>query len=129
MAKILYRPCVVKGQSFKGAKVHTVPSQSLTLADILKRFVRREPLPVSHDAMYETRFGDLEKIQHEDIVDKRERAEEIRQTISKAKKRMKDAEDARVKAEIERQAKEKAEQAARAMAEKTKADSAASSGV
>lgn len=77
----LYPPVKVQGQSFEGAKVHTVPNQSMTLREILKRFVRREPLAINREGTYEERMGDLEKLANEDITVQLERAEELRRKI------------------------------------------------
>lgn len=117
----LYRPFERKPQSFKNSKVHTIPSQSMSLKEILQRFVRRESLPVAKEGVYSTRFGDLEKLSREDISVQMDRVNEIKENISKADKRMKENEQKRVQAEIERKA---AEQAAANLADKAKADSA-----
>jgi len=120
----LYPKRVRPMKSFKDSKIHTVPSQAMTLKEILTRFVRREKLPVMREGIYETRMGDLEKLSREDITVQMERAEELKTNISKAQKRMKDAEQKRIDAEIKRKAEE---QAALAMAEKAKPDKAGGS--
>lgn len=106
MSLQLYPKIIPKRQSYKGEKKVAVPSQSMTLKEILHRFVRRERLPVEHEGVYSERLGDLEKLQHEDISVRMERAAELKNNIATAQKRMKDAHDAKVKAEIERQAEE-----------------------
>jgi len=68
----LYPPVRKIGQSFKGVKRCTVPNQSLSLKEIVKRFIRREQLPVAKNGVYEERFGDLEKISKMDIYDQME---------------------------------------------------------
>lgn len=89
----LYRPVVVKGQSFEGVKKHVIPSQSMTLREIIKRFLRKESLPIEKEGFYEERFGDLEKISKEDVVVQHERAADLKQKIEKAARRMKVKED------------------------------------
>jgi len=69
------------GQSFKGDKRHTVPSQSLSLREILRRYVRRQPLPTSNDVQYDTRFGDIEKMAKLDITEQKEIAKDLRAKI------------------------------------------------
>lgn len=76
----LSRPTV--GQSFVGQKKLTVPSQNLSLREIIRRFVRREALPQSKDGLYEDRFGDLEKLSRMDIVEKMEKVEELKSQIA-----------------------------------------------
>lgn len=73
----------VKGQSYKNAKVVVVPNQSMSLQEILRRFVRRESLPISKEGTYETRFGDLEKIQNLDITEKMEHVAKIKLFLKK----------------------------------------------
>jgi len=106
MAIELYPKVVVKGQSFKTSIKHAIPSQSMSLAEILRRFVRREQLPVSKEGIYTTQMGDLEKIAREDIFDQRERFEALSDRIKKAEKRTKDAADKRIADEVARQAAE-----------------------
>lgn len=89
----LYRPVVVKGQSFAGVKKHVIPSQSMTLREIIKRFLRKESLPIEKEGFYEERFGDLEKISKEDVVVQHERAADLKEKIEKAARRMKVKED------------------------------------
>lgn len=93
MKKILrlYPEVKVLGQSFVGVKRVTVPNQSLSLRDILQRFVRRESLPVLQEGFYEDRFGDLEKIKEEDITQKHERVNELKDVVSKGRKAEKEA--------------------------------------
>lgn len=79
----LYPEVKVKRQSFVGHKVHTIPSQCMTLRDIIIRFTRKESLPVEKQGVYIDNMGDLEKAQHEDLTVKHERAELLRQKIAK----------------------------------------------
>lgn len=78
----LYPKIAVKGQSFIGIKKVVVPMQSMSLREIVKRFVRREALPLSHEGTYEDRYDyDLEKIAHEDLTVKEELLSEFRQRV------------------------------------------------
>lgn len=61
----------------------------MSLREIVKRFVRREPLPVSHEGQYEDRFGDLEKLKNADITEQFDRVEELKQQIAAFEKREK----------------------------------------
>lgn len=78
----LYRPVKVARQSFAGVKKCVVPNQSMSLKEILQRFVRREALPVARQGIYEERFGDLEKLSKADITEQLERVEEIKADIA-----------------------------------------------
>lgn len=65
----LYPQVVVKGQSFVGVKEHVVPMQSMTLREIIRRFVRKEALPISHEGTYNDEYEyDLEKLAKEDLT-------------------------------------------------------------
>lgn len=108
---VLYHSRSEKGQSFKNAPKVVVPSQSMSLKEIIQRFVRRESLPVEKAGVYEDRMGDLEKLANEDITVRMERASELADLQAKAKKRMqakadKEKADA-IRAEVERQEAEK----------------------
>lgn len=95
------------GKSFKGVKRQTVPNQSLTLKEIVKRFVRRESLPVSRDGIYEERFGDLEKIKHADITEQMDRIAELKAQIANWNKRVREKQErmAKIKADMDAAAK------------------------
>lgn len=101
----LYPPRVVKGQDFSDAKVFVVPRQSYTLKEILNRFVRRESLPVMKEGVYESRFGDLEKMMRLDILEKFEAVDLLKSKI----------------ADYEAYLQEKAEKEKQELAEKEKA--------
>lgn len=77
-------------QSFADCKRVTVPSQSLSLREIVRRFVRRESLPQTKDGLYEDRFGDLEKLSRADIVEKMDRVEQLKAQIDAFEKRQKE---------------------------------------
>lgn len=85
------------GQSFKDVQKITVPSQSMSLKDILKRFVRREPVALEKKGVYEERFGDLEKLAHADPVIQQEQVAEWKEVTKQRVKAYKDAESQKVK--------------------------------
>lgn len=74
--------------SFTHCKRETVPGQALSLREIVRRFIRRESLPVGvNDGVYEERFGDLEKFAREDMFDQTQRADEWRSHVRKFNER------------------------------------------
>lgn len=70
----LYPPVEITGQDFTKVKSHFLPNQSLTLKDIIKRFIRKESLPIGRDGVYNENLGDIEKMAREDITVQQERA-------------------------------------------------------
>lgn len=91
---------MVARQSFIGQKVEVVPNQSMSLKEILRRFVKREALPVAREGMYEDRFGDLEKLKNADITEQMERIEQIKADIAAFELKYQERK-ARVKADLE----------------------------
>lgn len=104
-----------------GRPSQAVPDQSLSLQDILARFVRKEPLPVGHKAAYgsegsidpesESEFNiDQEKAKGWDLTEKDDFAEKVREKHAehhaaeheKAQKAKSDAE-VKAKADYEKQ--------------------------
>lgn len=109
----LYPTVVVARQSFTGAKVHTVPKQSMTLREIIQRYVRKMPIPVSMDqGIYQDRMGDLEKMQHDDLTIQAERAAEVKRAIATAKLNEKNRLAAEQQAAVEKLVAEKLKQKA-----------------
>lgn len=95
----LYSKAVVRRQTFKGCKILTVPNQSMSLAEILERYTRKESLPLAKEGVYETRFGDLEKIAKQDPVEQLEYAQQLRQQIKDGEQAARDRQEAAKKAE------------------------------
>lgn len=118
----LYPQVTVKKQSFEGEKILTVPNQSLTLKEILKRFVRREALPIEQEGVYHEGDHDLEKVANEDIVVRYELLEEQRQKVRDLKKRLNEQEE---KSRAEAYAKEQARKAKASKAESAAGDQSA----
>jgi len=77
----MYPKVPIVGLDLSKEKVVVVPNQSMTLRQIIQRFVRHESLPVSKDGIYEERMGDLEKIAHEDITIRHERAQAFKERL------------------------------------------------
>lgn len=100
----LYPPVKVVGQSFAGVQKQVVPKQSMSLREILKRYVRREAIPGTTEGVYEERFGDLEKLSKADIVEQMETVQILKDKISDVRKKESDRIDAAKKAEEEKKA-------------------------
>lgn len=98
----LYPNVKVQGQSFVNVKRCTVPNQSMGLREIIKRFVRRESLPIMNEGVYEERYGDLEKMAKSDITEQHESIDKFKKMQKDFKKQEKDKYD---KQEEERKAK------------------------
>lgn len=79
-----------KSYSFKNEKVVTVPNQSMTLKEIIRRFTRKEPLAIEKQGFYETRFGDIDALQRMDITERLEAIDAIRQYATRAKELLKE---------------------------------------
>lgn len=94
----LYPNREIVGQDFSNEKPVVVPNQSMTLKEILRRFVRRESLPIERQGIYAEGFGDLEKIVHEDFTVQEERLNEVRKKVENAKKKSSEKADAKGKA-------------------------------
>lgn len=83
----LYPDRKVVGQDFSGEEHVVVPNQSMSLKEILRRFIKRESLPVERQGVYAEGFGDLEKMMHEDFTQVEERVEELKKKVSDGKKK------------------------------------------
>lgn len=79
-----------KPYSFKNEKVVTVPNQSMTLREIIRRFTRKEPLAIEKEGFFETRFGDIDALQRMDITEKIEAIDAIRKYANRAKELLKE---------------------------------------
>lgn len=94
----LYPKVVVERQSFVGVKIITQPNQSMTLQEVIRRFIRKESLPLAHDAVYHEGLGDLEKMQHEDLTEREYRIAELKSVVKSATAKAKADDDAKAKA-------------------------------
>lgn len=64
-------PAPQGGEKYDGKKL-TVPDQSMSLKEILHRFVRNETVAVGREGVYVESEDDLEKVAHLDLVEKDE---------------------------------------------------------
>lgn len=88
MSKLhLWPTVIVVGKDFTKSKVSTVPNQSLSLREIIKRFLRKESLPIEKEGFYADDLGDIEKIAREDITERHERAATLKRSIRESKER------------------------------------------
>lgn len=110
----LYPLVKVQGKKFTGVVRSVVPNQSMSLREIIKRFVRRESLPVSHEGIYSEGHGDLEKLSRRDISEIFDDGRDLRARMRKFEKD-----------EKERLAKEKKERIAAKKAAKSEQTSSA----
>lgn len=93
-------------------KKQTVPNQSMSLQEIIKRFTRKEALPLEKEGVFEDRFGDLEKLSREDITVRHERARQLKDWAKRGEadyqqKQKKSEEEQKKKADEEFEAKVK----------------------
>lgn len=84
----LYNSHPRKGQSFEGVKEIVKPNQSMALAEILRRFIKRESLPAMKEGIYVEGQGDLEKMSKEDIYTRHEMVSEQKKKVAKIKKEL-----------------------------------------
>lgn len=83
-----------KRKEIKWDKKITVPHQSMSLQEIIRRFTKKEALPLEKDGVYEDRFGDLEKLSREDITVRRERAQSLKEWADASRKKYEENEKA-----------------------------------
>lgn len=88
----LYPVVRVIGQDYSKVKVSVQPQQCMSLHDIIRRFIRKEALPIEKQGVYQERMGDLEKISRMDITVQVEQAKALKAGIAKSQKAVKDAE-------------------------------------
>lgn len=74
------------GVSYAHVIDKAVPSQSMTLLEILERFTRGEKLPIGKEGNYHDGPHDLEKLAHADLVDRGDFITEMRETQNAYKK-------------------------------------------
>lgn len=89
--KMLYPKVVVKAQSFKNVKKVVLPNQSMTLKQIIDKFVRKESLPVAHEGQYIDGYGDLEKMSKDDLVTQYENIARIKAYVDRSRKAIEDS--------------------------------------
>lgn len=113
------------GIDFSKIKDECVPNQSMSLAEILKRFVRGEALPVGFESQEGEAFHtdeDLEKMKYADLTDKAEYSAKLNK-IQVAHRRQEEQKAAKAKANADKKAKiaqqKKIEEAARKLAKES----------
>lgn len=102
---------------FKGVKKITLPNQCMSLAEMLRRFVRREALPAERQGVYVESDYDLEKVAKMDRVDQEE-VLEVMKADTLSKKSKKEAEEKRIADDIAKRDQEAADATEKRMAEK-----------
>lgn len=87
-------------QSFVGVKKCVLPNQSMTLQEIIRRFVKKESLPIEMQGVYNDSYDyDLEKLGKADITVREEVVAELK--VQVAEGRRKEAEYLKAKADKE----------------------------
>lgn len=110
MRNVILYPAVPRVRRlFVGVKRCTLPNQCMSLAEMLRRYVRREPLPAAKDGVYVETDYDLEKLTKMDRVEQEEVLTEMKQTVARKRKVVED-EDKKVSEA--KAAKKKAEEGA-----------------
>lgn len=98
----LYPSRPIVGQDLSRCKVVTVPNQSMTLMEIIRRFIRKEPLSIlDKDAFYVEGRGDLEKMNKQDLTYLHDRAVAAFADIARKKDKAKAEAEAKAKAEFD----------------------------
>lgn len=107
MKKTVLYPVVPRVRQVNIGKKRTLPNQAMSLREMLKRFIRREALPVERKGVYIETEYDLEKIPHLDRTEQDEILTEMKAKTAKAKekldKRQKEDQEKAIAAEIEKQ--------------------------
>lgn len=101
----LYPPVTRSPRYFPGVKKRTLPNQCMSLAEMFRRFVRREPLPTEKNGIYVESDYDLEKLAHLDRVEQDEILDEMKSKTEALKNKA-------LKADSDESAKKVAQQAA-----------------
>lgn len=78
----LIAPKPSQGVSFVGIKSLVVPNQALSIAEILERFTRGEPVNVGKQVTFHDSEDDIERISHQDIVERSEFVEKLKKVRS-----------------------------------------------
>jgi len=103
-----------KGQDYSKEVKLTVPNQSMSLEEILGRFVRNEPLQIGKDVNYHESDDDLEKLARLDPVDKTayiRKMQEVQDKFQKQEEKRRIALEEKTRAEFLEKLKKEATQA------------------
>jgi len=112
-------PAASKGYKVPG-KSETVPSQSMSLQEILMRFTRNEALPIGKQVSFHESEDDLEKVHAMDLVDRQEyydKLEETKKQYAKQEKAKADLAKKQARIKVEQEAREELARKARAQSE------------
>lgn len=90
------------GQDFSNVEKMTVPNQTLTLKEILRRYIKKEPLPSMKEGTFHESEYDLEKLSQADLTEQHEVIEELKQKVKRKKKVVDDYQEEQKKKEEER---------------------------
>jgi len=100
MYKVSLYPVVPRVRKmFDGVKRCTLPSQVMSIAEMFRRFVRREPLPAEKHGIYVESDYDLEKVAAMDRVDQDLVLSEMREKTMAAEAKVKKAQKAKAEKE------------------------------
>jgi len=103
MKKMTLYPLVPrKGQDFTKSKKYVVPNQSMTLKEILRRFVKKESLPALKEGVYIETDYDLEKLSKADLTEQHEVIEELKKKVKRKKKEVEDYQEDQKRKQEER---------------------------
>lgn len=83
---ILYPERARRGTDCSKMKRQVIPNQSMSLKEIIRRFVRREALPVTKEGIFHESDHDLEKVMTMDIVEKHELLSQVKEDVKRKKK-------------------------------------------
>jgi len=114
---MLYNPAPRVPEMYKG-KLLTLPKQCMSLQEMFRRFVRREPLPQETPGVYIDGEHDLEKIARMDRVDQDELLDQLKINTAERKTKAENAYSAYLKTEEDKRIKEEAEKLANAASKK-----------
>lgn len=102
-----YRPS--KGITIAQKKL-TLPSQSLTIREILKRFTRGEKVSVGTQTFHEDfQDVDLEKLKYADLIDRAEFSEKLKQISETFKTQEKNRQRLQIEKEVQKRLSEQAQ--------------------
>jgi len=86
MRKAVLYPTVPRVRLAARGKRRTLPNQCMSLAEMFRRFVRREPLPQEKQGTFYEGEYDLEKVAKMDRVEQEEILDELKQATTRAEK-------------------------------------------
>lgn len=88
MNKIALYPSVPRVRRMESGVIVTVPDQVMSIKEMFRRFVRREPLPAAKNGIYIESDYDLEKLAKEDRVVQEEVLAEMKVKVADKKKKL-----------------------------------------